>query len=160
MREMLNSGSSLYFKTLPWVSVVLTLGCTAQAPRPDVTIPLRNPTAQVASQADVTPSRLAGDWIVVEGAGIAAGTAVSFSATQVQIGAQVLAFDMTGPGRFSLAGQDIWVHWLDISDRTAAMGDPAGGRVWILDRSGTPGERLKAAREILEWYGYDLSRIR
>ncbi|NIY99674.1 lipocalin, partial [Salipiger sp. HF18] len=34
-----------------------------------------------------------------------------------------------------------------------------GARVWIMDRTGRPGERLTAAREILEWYGYDLRRL-
>ena len=39
------------------------------------------------------------------------------------------------------------------------MGDPDGQRVWIMDRTGRPGERLRIAREILQWYGYDVTRL-
>ena len=39
------------------------------------------------------------------------------------------------------------------------LGDPNGTRVWIMDRTGRPGDRLRPAQEILEWYGYDLSRM-
>jgi apolipoprotein D and lipocalin family protein len=59
-----------------------------------------------------------------------------------------------------LGGAPLWVHWLDFDNRTAALGAPDGSRVWIMDRSGAPAERLSAAREILDWYGYDLSRLR
>lgn len=51
------------------------------------------------------------------------------------------------------------MHWLDDDNRTAALGDPGGARVWIMDRTGTPRERLAAARSILAWYGYDLGRL-
>ena len=115
-------------------------------------------TAPVASQADVTAARLQGDWIVVQGAGIAPGTVVRGTADGLTV--QGVEYILTAPGRLSNADGRLWVHWLDIGDRTAAVGDPDGGRVWIMDReAGSSPDRLRAAREILDWYGYDLRRL-
>ena len=137
---------------------LLLLACGARAPLPPVAAgPLREASAPVGSQVDVTEARLAGDWQVIEGAGLAPGTRLSFAPGTLTLAGRTLPLKMTAPGRFDLAGQQIWVHWLDADNRTAAMGDPQGGRVWIMDRSGQPGERLGAAREILDWYGYDLA---
>jgi apolipoprotein D and lipocalin family protein len=59
-----------------------------------------------------------------------------------------------GRGRFLWSREDLWVHWLDADNRTAAVGNPTGQWFAILDRTGKPGERRRAAREVLEWYGY------
>lgn len=136
-------------------------GCVQPEPQAlgEVTLPLRNPTAQIASQANVTPDRLYGQWVVVQGAGLPPGTQLTISKGEMRIGGVALRMTNKGQGRFVLGDMDIWVHWLDFDNRTAAMGDPQGRRVWIMDRTGNPGERLKAAREILDWYGYDLSRL-
>ena len=137
-------------------------GCaagTAAPVLPPVTISLRNPTAPVASQADAGSSRLSGDWVVVEGAGIAPGARLRFEPSRVTVGGVSLPLADLGLGRLTLGGEAIWVHWIDADNRTAALGDPEGRRVWIMDRSGRPGERLAAARSILEWYGYDLARL-
>ncbi|WGW02938.1 lipocalin/fatty acid-binding family protein [Tropicibacter oceani] len=139
--------------------LVLLAGCAAKAPLPEVPVPLRNPTVQVASQADATLDRLQGDWIVLQGAGMPAGSRLRIDGQGVQVNGTRLSFVPEGYGRFRLGEQAVWVHWLDADNRTAALGDPAGGRVWIMDRGGKPAERLAAAREILEWYGYDLSRM-
>lgn len=135
-------------------------GCGgARAPLPEVAIPLRNPTAPVASQADALAPRLAGDWVVVSGAGMARGTRLHIDGGHMKLGGVTLPFLSEGRGRYRLGDERIWVHWLDADNRTAAMGEPGGKRVWIMDRSGAPGERLRAARTILEWYGYDLDRM-
>lgn len=138
--------------------VVLLAGCAAP-PLPHAPLPLRNPTAPIASQLDATLARLSGDWVVVQGAGLAPGTRVSLGPATARIGGAALPVSDTGKGRLTLGGQAVWVHWLDADDRTAALGDPGGSRVWIMDRTGAPGERLTAAREILAWYGYDLERL-
>ncbi|MDJ0820888.1 MAG: lipocalin family protein [Paracoccaceae bacterium] len=142
------------------VAALFLAGCAATPdPLTDVTIPLRNPTAPVASQADVTLDRLQGDWRVVSGSGITPGARLQIRGAQMVIDGVVLALTDDGEGRLKLSDETLWVHWLDIGNRTAAVGDPAGSRVWIMDRTGAPRERLKAAREILDWYGYDLSRM-
>lgn len=143
---------------LATVLALALVGC-GKAPVKSVPIPLRNPTAQVGSQADATVQRLQGDWIVVQGAGVAPGSRVSISGNVMTLNGQPMPFTEEGAGRFTVLGQTLWVHWLDIDNRTAALGDPGGSRVWIMDRTGKPGERLGAAREILAWYGYDLRRL-
>lgn len=66
----------------------------------------------------------------------------------------------TGPGRFRIAGQDWWVLWADGDYRTLVIGTPSGGFGFVLNRGGPiSADRLKAAREILEWNGYDLGQF-
>ena len=134
-------------------------GCAPAPELPRVPIPLRNPTAPVASQANATLERLQGRWIVVQGAGLTPGAELAFAGDRVTIAGAALPVRDLSAGRFSLAGEELWVHWLDADDRTAAIGDPGGARVWIMDRTGAPRERLDAARGILDWYGYDLGRL-
>ncbi len=96
---------------------------------------------------------------MVEGAGVRPGAALRIEGGVMTIDGRPHPLSVEGTGRFALSGQPLWVHWLDADDRTAAMGDPSGGRVWIMDRRGAPGERLVAAHEILRWYGYDLAQL-
>lgn len=141
--------------------VLALAGCGGGAPAPlaEVAIPLRNPTTPVASQADAGVARLAGDWVVVSGAGMAPGTRLRIGSGRMMLDDVTLPFVAEGQGRYLLGEERIWVHWLDADNRTAAMGEPGGKRVWIMDRSGAPGDRLRAAREILNWYGYDVGRM-
>ena len=74
----------------------------------------------------------------------------------------------SGNGRFREAGGSaafdgkmLWVLWMDADDRTAAIGTPGGEFGWIMDRRATGGQdRLKAAREIMKWMGYDMDAMR
>jgi apolipoprotein D and lipocalin family protein len=51
--------------------------------------------------------------------------------------------------------------WMDADNRTAAIGTPGGSFGWIMDRKATGGDdRIQAAREIMEWQGYDMSLTR
>ncbi len=126
---------------------------------PSAAIPLRNPTAPVASQANATLDRLQGRWVVVQGAGLAPGTTLEFTGTSVSVDGASLPVRDLSAGRLLFAGDEVWVHWIDFDNRTAAIGDPGGTQVWIMDRTGAPRERLDAARGILDWYGYDLGRL-
>lgn len=135
------------------------LGCDAPSLPTSSELPLRNPAVTVGSQADVTLARLRGDWTVVQGAGVPKGARLRFDEASLRLDGVSFPIRDLGQGRFDFAGDAHWVHWLDADNRTAAIGDPAGSRVWIMDRSGRPGERLQAARDILGWYGYDLSLI-
>lgn len=78
-------------------------------------------------------------------------------------GARPVALDLVAPGRLRPMGggteQDIWVLWTDADYRTAALGTPSGQFGMILERGDGAADRMVAAREILEWYGYDLSRL-
>ncbi|MBS1303947.1 lipocalin family protein [Loktanella sp. SALINAS62] len=75
--------------------------------------------------------------------------------------------DVVGPGRLILDAEDLgfvrgdyWVLWVDEGYRTAVVGAPDGRSGWILDRSpDIPADRLAAAREVLDFNGYDLARL-
>ena len=75
---------------------------------------------------------------------------------------------VSGPGRMVLEGADPagigaewWVLWVDTNDRTLVVGTPGGGFGMILNRTpDLPPDRMRAAREILEWNGYDIARLR
>lgn len=74
--------------------------------------------------------------------------------------------DVTGPGRLKVQFDsipipaDYWVLWIDEGYRTAVVGAPSGRSGWILNRDpNIPADRLKAAREVLEFNGYDLGRL-
>lgn len=57
--------------------------------------------------------------------------------------------------------REYWVLWVDADYRTAAIGTPDGRFGYVLDRDGAVSpDRLAAAREIFEWQGYDLDRLR
>lgn len=164
-------------------------GCTAvpQGPAPEVYL-LRNPTAPLGSQVDVSAAELSGTWIVRQ----AAPGAWPGEATQLRFRAEgddlillasapactgagscvpvALRYRAGLPGRWGggapadLPGLDLpaefWVLWTDADRRTLVLGDPDGRFAVILDRAATGGaDRIAAARRILESYGYDLSRL-
>lgn len=65
-----------------------------------------------------------------------------------------------GPGRFAVAGQAWWVLWADGDYRTLVIGTPSGSFGFVLNRGGAiSSDRMKAAREILDWNGYDLGQF-
>jgi len=75
--------------------------------------------------------------------------------------------DVVGPGRLKVAfpsvpfgAADYWVLWVDEGYRTAVVGAPNGRAGWILNRDPSiPTDRLTAAREVLDFNGYDLDRL-
>ncbi|SIT85042.1 hypothetical protein [Pontibaca methylaminivorans] len=78
-------------------------------------------------------------------------------------GLRTVPLAVVGPGRLRPAGagteQDIWVLWGDADDRTAVLGTPSGAFGMIIERGNGAADRMQAAREILEWYGYDLAHL-
>ena len=80
--------------------------------------------------------------------------------------AEDLPVKTLGKGRFSVTmpdGQDreMWVLWVDEGFRTAVLGNKVGDFGWIIDRSTTGGaDRIKAAREILDFNGYAVQMLR
>jgi apolipoprotein D and lipocalin family protein len=75
--------------------------------------------------------------------------------------------EITGPGRLVVrfdgvpfVAADYWVLWVDEGYRTAVVGSPNGKSGWILNRDPEiPPDRLRAARDILEFNGYDISQL-
>ena len=74
---------------------------------------------------------------------------------------------VTGPGRATPTGaarapldREWWVLWADVDLRTLVIGTPDGSFGFILNRGGPlPPDRLTAARDILDWNGYDVARL-
>lgn len=159
------------------VALFVLAACTPSAP-PVAVGRYRNPDAPMYSNAVLDPSRLIGRWVQVadfantsaackpggaEVSKAAAGLSVVFrlclSGKPVQ-GAGLMQPD--GPGRFVVPGQPgpWWVLWADADYRTLVIGTPNGRLGFILNRDGAlPPDRLIAAREILDWNGYDLRRL-
>lgn len=74
---------------------------------------------------------------------------------------------ITGPGRLrplakapAPLDRDWWLLWADTDLRTLVLGTPDGSFGFILNRGGPlPPDRLTAARDILDWNGYDTTRL-
>lgn len=142
------------------IFALMLAGCV-EAPPPEPVAGVRDATAPMAATTRFAPERMQGDWIV------------RYSATQPNLGR--LAFKRTedgyvitdGAGREvealltqgarwrDEAGVETWLLWVDADYRTAALGNPDGTVGMILDRSASGGgDRIKAAREIMIWFGY------
>ena len=63
--------------------------------------------------------------------------------------------------RTDRSGSDeIWVLWMDESMRTAVISSRDGSTALILDRRSTGGQdRIAAARDVLEFNGYDTAQV-
>lgn len=174
-----------------WLLALVLLASCAKAPvAPPPNAPglLRNPTAPLASQVDVTAERLKGDWFIRQrGAdpgwlgsklNISSGPDGGLVITSDTVGCsdevdlcqaftQTINLTGVGQGRWDVTGASdgfptgpLWVLWMEFDDRTAAIGGPDGKYVWIMDRNPSGGgDRITAARDILQWYGYDVSKF-
>lgn len=157
--------------------LMLALLAACNAPVPERGF--RDPGAPFASTQRFDTARFLGDWVQVA-AFAAPGQAITPErhlyrrATTGQIVADITGtdgatrrevYDLVAPGRLRPRGADtppgdLWVLWVDEGFRTAVLGTPSGSRALILDRSAQPApDRLRAAREILDWYGYDMTRL-
>ena len=160
-----------------WVGALLMGGLVACAPVPtdppatsDITF--RNPSANIGATTRFDPVRFAGDWHVVarfvETGETAAHDviAVTYQRGKDRIvivaseGAQTYAYDGTAVLR-PKQGEPLIAMWVDEGFRTAVLGTPSGRVGYILDRKPNPRKgRLKAATEILKFYGWDTGRLK
>lgn len=114
----------------------------------------------------VLPERDRFDQLAFRDGAFRIGANVCDQAGNCATAAEDLPTRRAGPGRFVITmpgGEQrrLWVLWVDDGFRTALVGSPDGTFAWILDRSGTGGaDRLRAAREVLDFNGYDTSLLR
>lgn len=60
----------------------------------------------------------------------------------------------------SATDTELWVIWMDEGVRTAVIVTPDGRAAFILDRKAQGGaDRISAAREIMDFNGYDISAL-
>lgn len=159
------------------IALVLLAGCVAKAPA--TVTGFRNPAKQIYSNAVLENDKLVGRWVQVAefapqdapackpgGAEIGRGANGLTVAARLCLGGAAVAFSgplaVAGPGRFTPPGGEVWwVLWADVGYRTLVIGTPSGQFGFILNRGGDlPADRMRAAREVLDWNGYDLARLR
>ncbi len=131
----------------------------------------RDGAVPIYSNASFDPAALSGSWRQVGhfGAGCRPGGAsfengvmtarLCINGSEKRIGGP---YTTLGPGRFLPAGEaePWWILWVDVGERSMAIGTPSGSFGVLLDREGAiPPDRLTAAREIFDWNGYDLARF-
>jgi len=159
------------------VGALLTGGLVACAPVPTARpapsdITFRNPSANIGATTRFDPVRFAGDWHVVarfvEGGETAAHDVIAVTYQQgkdrivvvASEGAQTYAYDGTAVLR-PKRGEPLIIMWVEEGFRTAVLGTPSGRIGYILDRKPNPRkDRLKAATEILKFYGWDTGRLK
>ena len=153
-------------------ALLLLTACTAvQGPG------YRDTSVRVGSTSRFDAARFAGEWFVRESFGPSAGRisltldqenaylmALDGFAVDDRAAPQSVRLDIVGLARMEARGgyfkDPLWVLWVDEGFRTAVVGTPSGAFGWIMDRSPTGGaDRIAAAREVLDWSGYDLSRL-
>ncbi|WP_022702670.1 lipocalin family protein [Pseudorhodobacter ferrugineus] len=159
------------------IVLVLLAGCVAKAPA--TVAGFRDPAKQIYSNAVLENDKLVGRWAQVAefapiaapecklgGAEIGRGAAGLTLVAQLCLGGERVAFSGplagAGPGRFTPPkGEAWWVLWADVGYRTLVIGTPSGRFGFILNRGGDlPADRMRAAREVLDWNGYTLARLR
>lgn len=176
-------------RILAGLLLMLVVACSPPPPAAPVLTQVevfRNPSAQIASQTNVTADRMAGEWYIRQIFASEARPIDGMSLSALPAGALQLSvlggncvddicfetetlvlYEPTGPGRWTpvdppagLPRAELWVMWMDFDDRTAAIGTPSGEFGWIMDKNATGGgDRITAARDIMDWFGYDMARL-
>ncbi|MGC1495869.1 MAG: lipocalin family protein [Sulfitobacter sp.] len=164
-----------------WIFAVLALGmaaCSAPASKPGNGY--RDTSALIGATSRFALGRFAGAWtvreyfpteqrlnnfdVILESGGTFTWVETTGQASLGQDAEQNATLGtITGQGRFRLDwdDKDYWILWVDEGFRTAVIGTPNGQFGYIVDRSRTGGaDRIKAAREILDFNGYDVSKLR
>jgi len=158
-------------------AIRLALGCIALvgcAPVPEAGEAFRDLAAPITSVALFEPAKFAGHWETIASydADSCALDVVATTSEMIDLAERKCAggvahsiAQITGPGRLTPKGgahkgQEYWVMWVDQTYRTAVIGTVTGEFGMILNRTADiPSDRLQAAREILDWNGYDLTRL-
>lgn len=156
-------------------ALLLVLLLAACAPEPPATPSFRDRGVPMGSTTRGTLADLAGDWEVTAGFSGAPFAAPSTHLRVEPLDATRARLVFEGPGgvrdvvvRTGVPGRlvpedgsaEIWVLWVDDDFRTAVVGTPDGSFGWVMDRPGQASpDRAAAAREVLEWSGYDLSAL-
>lgn len=162
------------------LAVLALVLAACSAPAPNTVIGYRDTAALIGATSRFDLNRFAGAWVVREHFPTEQGLKVfdvipegdgtfTWAETTGQAalgqdaGQNATLGTIIGQGRFRLDWDDkeYWILWVDEGFRTAVIGTPNGQFGYIIDRSRTGGaDRIKAAREILDFNGYDVSQLR
>jgi apolipoprotein D and lipocalin family protein len=152
-----------------WAAGLMLLGLCGCATSSTVS-GFRDTSAPIGATTRFEPERLNGDWWVRAEFSNGPATLRQLryqwdGATTFSIGAKdgaLVLHDVTKGARWVARGghSETWLLWVDADYRTAALGAPDGSMGMILDRASTGGDdRVKAATDIFQWYGYDMSKL-
>ncbi|MGZ9810381.1 lipocalin family protein [Pseudoroseicyclus sp. H15] len=156
--------------SLPRAALALALlalaGCAREAPAP---ASYRTAGTPIASTTRGTADALAGNWQVAAaypGPGPAVGAPVSISLTgsgagELRWGNGSWALTQVAPGRWDTPAGPLWLLWADETFRVAVLGTPGGSFGFVLTRPelGQRPDLMNAAREMLDFNGYDLAAL-
>lgn len=162
------------YRLIGLLLALVLVACAAPLPRGQGAF--RTADAPMWSNAQLDMVRLVGRWqqvatfADVPGACPAGGAEITGRPGALTLAARLCLGDANrrlsgqmqaiGPGRFSVGGQQWWVIWVDTDYRTLAIATPDGAFGFVLNRGGAiPPDRLRAAREIFDFNGYDVSRL-
>ncbi len=140
----------------------------------------RDTSVPITSSTRFDAAKFAGKWIVIEEFTMLAprpvelrfrpdGNGYAFSVNFLDTNEAppsgippFIPYTLTGPGQMEADGPAhvMWVLWVDEDHRTAVLGNPQGTMGRIINRSPRlRGDRLRAAREVMAFNGYDTSRL-
>ena len=151
------------------ISTLLLVAACSGAPPPGLT-GIRDQGASMSSIALLDYKRIQGLWHEVAGFPLVAGCRPSTVGMTIELTGSNCYLPVprggsglmqTGSGRLRLSdGTELWVLWVDADYRTLVIGDPSGRFGAILNRDvSIPPDRLRAAKEVLVWNGYDVSKL-
>lgn len=162
------------FRLLSFLGLAFLASCS----KPEQQMPepvFRNIKQPIGSAALFNPKRFSGRWHDVArfpGSFLnCAPGSWEFSLTADSYAVTTPCNDKTGLAQVKPAGRmtltlntgdsaEIWILWVDEGYRTAVLGSPDGRVGWILNREpAIPMDRLRAAREILDFNGFRLDRL-
>ncbi len=143
---------------------LLLMACAKPAPVVAPVTYFRDPATPIGSTTRGGPYDMAGNWRVqaaypggIFGPGDGVNLDFAADGTGVLNG---LPLQVVMPNRWVAGGVEYWVLWVDDDFRTAVIGTPTGAFGWIMDRPGAAsGDRTRAAREVLDFSGYDLAQL-
>ena len=146
---------------------VLLLGACAPETPPVAGPTYRDTDRVIASSLRFDAVAVQGAWQVVAGFDDCPDGAAFAQAPAGMIAAQLCGlsglYNVIGPGRLHPVedGTAIWFLWLSEDLSTAAVGTPDGRFGWVLNRGpAIRADRLTAATELLDFNGYDVTRLR
>ncbi|PIE11903.1 MAG: lipocalin [Rhodobacterales bacterium] len=154
---------------LPLLALALLAAC-ARAPDPAPSVPdYRRDGAPIGSVVVLDSARFSGSWVqIAQYPGACPAERLTLTARDGGFLAErncngeetTESWSLSAPGRIETPDGTLWILWIDQGYRTAVLGRPEGdfGVIWNRNQS-IPADRRKAAREILDFNGYDLGQL-
>jgi apolipoprotein D and lipocalin family protein len=146
---------------------LMLLGACSAVQGPEMNTGLRNPTVALGGTTRFRAGHFAGDWHTQACLGTCAPMVsygvVGPDAIWRKAEGETTQYQISAPGilRGSDSKETLVVMWVDEGFRTAVVGDADGRWAAIIERGkkSSP-DRLRAATEILDFNGWDVSQLR